>query len=1283
MVLWALIRDRTVPQPLFRAASSILWRMMTVSSGSDVSMTTTSATACTMSLGPGGLDLNAVRLWKPLRKPRKQLLPSVTVPQQLMTPVIAGESTLVSKLLSTPVPTSTRYSKLRPFSSESNAVVPSVGSVGDLTNTTGSLLDDGDAVLLPRPASVAADMHIKPMLLDYSSGPVGPAGVGFRGMMKDRFRKSGGVMFSDEIVTSTGQALPLSLKTNIPPKPVANRPQESSPLANERKMEKSSPPQRQPPSPIIVGVGSSKSSPDKYKTNTSPRTMQPIETNNGDDTEIAMSSVLDECDDGMGLECGSSVVDEVVDETEMDSLSMEEGDGGAMVDGSQVDDNDDEEEDDGEQDEDDRDDNEGEDDDDGEGDEEGKDGDEDGDDGDGDVAMKAQNDVTSSQSRQNTKNSPAVGNLSSFGIVGKALPKESMLDAEVNGKGKASGGIGIAYSRRLKSFRDPVVSTSPTGDNSGNYTSRPDSSGSVSLLNISSEPNWTPPTDLVPKAPPPQSQQHRPVRTSVVDPDAVASASTTPSQTHVPVDKSIMRNRKVHLSYLDWKENPHWFPELQLGVSVQQNSYATLLTTAPPPTDPTTTANQFPSSESGDVRSSTPAGDGNGMGVVDSITIPKLTSASGFGPPPKPGQSNKSPRARVSVRLSSSSSTSPPPSSFEFPFIVPPSVNIITTTDTSPKSELYKQRAECIASVKPTETMLNLMTSSSPRCVPPGSTVSPSGVVSTRQFVVSNDCVPSVRHSLPPPIPEPFAPVLPLPDREVLVDELTRVALRRTAAQYIDDAEEVMQYGNGIVTPPLVPPEPDVGHVVYDVYGGSSVPIGGKPVAPLPLPTVVQSTVLDAYFDAKSTVTTTVTVIPKLASVTACTCSSRSTIPPLQFESRFESGNLRAAVRVGPTEYELMLEPDTNTLGHTQWFYFRVTGMVEGVRYSFHVMNLEKPASLFNQGMRPLVYIHTTPSSSSNFTSRSPSPIPLSSRSVTMMPTTSSRTATPRNCPSCSSGGSNSGVGNGDGGMVPGDGWRRCGDAVCYYANRYRKLPNEPALHHTVEDVGSGHGIGSGSDGSASEGDGGVVVMEDGSGDDDGGGGQGGDAKQPKPKLTSNIKATGLSRSVNGSVLMATPAVPNHDSVATLFGGSESNAGSEFNTQQLYSESWSMVFPAGTVTAFFAYCHPYTFTDLMMDIARWDHRCVSIDGGNVVPIQDAVVPKECAVLSIPSNLPKGCGGSSLVPITVGAVTTTNIMVRSVLCRSIGGNVCPLLTITDFTASNEIISSLPYIVLSAR
>jgi hypothetical protein len=44
----------------------------------------------------------------------------------------------------------------------------------------------------------------------------------------------------------------------------------------------------------------------------------------------------------------------------------------------------------------------------------------------------------------------------------------------------------------------------------------------------------------------------------------------------------------------------------------------------------------------------------------------------------------------------------------------------------------------------------------------------------------------------------------------------------------------------------------------------------------------------------------------------------------LEFDSVFESGNLALALKVSDNEYNLLLQNDINTNGHTQWFYFKV-----------------------------------------------------------------------------------------------------------------------------------------------------------------------------------------------------------------------------------------------------------------------------------------------------------------------------------------------------------------------
>ncbi|XP_070583978.1 cytosolic carboxypeptidase 2 isoform X4 [Erythrolamprus reginae] len=76
----------------------------------------------------------------------------------------------------------------------------------------------------------------------------------------------------------------------------------------------------------------------------------------------------------------------------------------------------------------------------------------------------------------------------------------------------------------------------------------------------------------------------------------------------------------------------------------------------------------------------------------------------------------------------------------------------------------------------------------------------------------------------------------------------------------------------------------------------------------------------------------------------------------LLFESRFESGNLQKAVRVGEYEYELTLRTDLYTSKHTQWYYFRVQNTRKDVKYRFTIVNLMKAKSLYNMGMKPLMY---------------------------------------------------------------------------------------------------------------------------------------------------------------------------------------------------------------------------------------------------------------------------------------------------------------------------------------
>lgn len=68
----------------------------------------------------------------------------------------------------------------------------------------------------------------------------------------------------------------------------------------------------------------------------------------------------------------------------------------------------------------------------------------------------------------------------------------------------------------------------------------------------------------------------------------------------------------------------------------------------------------------------------------------------------------------------------------------------------------------------------------------------------------------------------------------------------------------------------------------------------------------------------------------------------------LVFESRFESGNLLAAIKVADNEYDLILQNDINTYGHTQWYFFRVSNTTRGSKVKFNMINLAKNDSLYN-----------------------------------------------------------------------------------------------------------------------------------------------------------------------------------------------------------------------------------------------------------------------------------------------------------------------------------------------
>lgn len=71
------------------------------------------------------------------------------------------------------------------------------------------------------------------------------------------------------------------------------------------------------------------------------------------------------------------------------------------------------------------------------------------------------------------------------------------------------------------------------------------------------------------------------------------------------------------------------------------------------------------------------------------------------------------------------------------------------------------------------------------------------------------------------------------------------------------------------------------------------------------------------------------------------------------FDSSFESGNLDLAVRVRRSEYDCFMRSDTNTKGHTNWFYFRVSNGRQVGAVQLNVCNIVKRRNLYGKGMNP------------------------------------------------------------------------------------------------------------------------------------------------------------------------------------------------------------------------------------------------------------------------------------------------------------------------------------------
>lgn len=75
----------------------------------------------------------------------------------------------------------------------------------------------------------------------------------------------------------------------------------------------------------------------------------------------------------------------------------------------------------------------------------------------------------------------------------------------------------------------------------------------------------------------------------------------------------------------------------------------------------------------------------------------------------------------------------------------------------------------------------------------------------------------------------------------------------------------------------------------------------------------------------------------------------------LQFDSKFESGNLNKAIKVSEFSYKLVINSDINTYGQNHWYYFSAYNPRK-TQINFEILNMLKFDDLYKSGLKPAVY---------------------------------------------------------------------------------------------------------------------------------------------------------------------------------------------------------------------------------------------------------------------------------------------------------------------------------------
>lgn len=63
------------------------------------------------------------------------------------------------------------------------------------------------------------------------------------------------------------------------------------------------------------------------------------------------------------------------------------------------------------------------------------------------------------------------------------------------------------------------------------------------------------------------------------------------------------------------------------------------------------------------------------------------------------------------------------------------------------------------------------------------------------------------------------------------------------------------------------------------------------------------------------------------------------------------------AVRVKKAEYDCFIRSDTNTKGHTNWYYFSIRNNQEVGSIRINICNMTKCRNLYSKGMKPYAKI--------------------------------------------------------------------------------------------------------------------------------------------------------------------------------------------------------------------------------------------------------------------------------------------------------------------------------------